>query len=185
MLHNTTLRFGLVSILLHWLMAVLIIGLFALGWYMVELTYYDKLYNTLPFLHVGIGIILAILFVFRAIWRGINPVPEPIQGSSRFEVVAAKLVHWALYGLIAIILLSGYLIPTANGSGINVLDLFEVPATITSIPRQEDINGWIHEYLSYLLMGLVVLHALAALKHHFINKDNSLRRMLGIKFPAN
>lgn len=180
MMLNTTERFGLVSIFIHWLMAIAILGLFGLGWYMVDLTYYDPLYKTLPFIHKSVGILLAMVFVFRSIWKWINPVPHPVEGSSRAEIIASKLAHSSMYLLIALILVSGYLISSADGSGIDVFNLFTVPATITSIPEQEDNAGLVHEYLAYTLIGLALVHALAALKHHFVNKDDSLRRMLGI-----
>jgi cytochrome b561 len=79
-----------------------------------------------------------------------------------------------------LIVISGYLISTADNSSISVFDLFLVPATITSIPEQEDMAGLVHEYLSYSIIGLTILHVAAALKHHFIDKDNTLRKMLGI-----
>jgi len=180
MILNTTKRFGLVSVFLHWLMAVVMFGLFALGWYMVDLTYYDPLYNTLPFIHKSIGILVALIFLFWVAWKWFNPTPGPLQGRSRFEIIASRLMHSMLNILIALIVLSGYLISTADGSGVDVFDLFEVPATVTGIPQQEDIAGLIHEYLAYTLIGLVLVHAAAALKHHFVDRDNSLRRMLGI-----
>jgi cytochrome b561 len=76
---------------------------------------------------------------------------------------------------------SGYLISTADGRAIAVFDWFSVPALISDLPAQEDIAGLIHRWLAYLMMGLVLLHAAAALKHHFINKDNTLRKMLRAK----
>ena len=182
---NTPDRFGIVAICLHWLMAVAILGLFGLGWYMVELTYYDSLYKTLPHIHKSIGILLALVFVFRVGWKLINPTPEPIAGSSRFEIVAAKLAHIALYLLIAVIVASGYLISTADGSSISVFSWFDVPATIADIPGQEDIAGFVHEYLAYTMIALAGLHAAAALKHHIIDKDDTLRRMLGTGLSGN
>ena len=176
---NTIDRFGLVAIVLHWVIALIIFGLFGLGWYMVDLTYYDRLYNTLPAIHKSIGILLIVIFVFWLIWKIINLAPKPVEGITRLEIIAAKLVHLGIFALIASILVSGYLIPTAAGMGISVFGWFEVPATITSIPKQEDITGLIHKYLAYVIIGFVLLHAAAALKHHFINKDDTLRRMLG------
>jgi cytochrome b561 len=105
--------------------------------------------------------------------------PKPVEGSTRFKIIASKLAHLGFSGLIAIILVTGYLIPTAKGMGISVFGWFEVPATITSIPKQEDITGLVHKYMAYTIIGLALLHAAAALKHHFINKDDTLRRMLG------
>lgn len=178
---NTVDRFGLVSIMLHWSMAIIVIGSFGLGWYMVDLTYYDSLYNTLPFFHKSIGIVFGLLLIFRLVWKLINVRPTFEDSLSRLERLAAKSAHFAFYCLMALIVLSGYLISTADNSSISVFDIFKVPATITSIPEQEDIAGLVHEYLGYSIIGLTVLHASAALKHHFIDKDNSLRKMLGIR----
>jgi cytochrome b561 len=177
---NTVDQFGLVSILLHWLMGIAVISLFGLGWYMVDLTYYDSLYNTLPFMHKSIGIVFGLLLILRLVWKVINVTPEPGNSLSPLERLAAKTVHLGFYGLMVLIVISGYLISTADNSSISVFDIFVVPATITSIPEQEDIAGLVHEYLSYSIIGLTFLHAAASLKHHFIDKDNTLRKMLGI-----
>jgi cytochrome b561 len=176
---NTAERFGLVAIALHWIVALTTFGLFGLGWYMIDLGYYDELKYTLPGIHKSIGVLLIILFVFRVFWQMINRAPNPVEGSSHFEIVAAKLAHLGLSALIAIVLVTGYLIPTAKGLGISVFGWFEVPATITSVPEQEYIAGLIHKYLSYAIIALALLHGGAALKHHFINKDDTLNRMLG------
>ncbi len=177
---NTVDRFGLVSILLHWLMAIAVIGLFGLGWYMVDLTYYDPLYNTLPFMHKSIGIVFGLLLILRLAWKVINVTPISENGFSPSEGLAAKAAHLGLYGLMILIVISGYLISTADNSSISVFDTFQIPATITSIREQEDMAGLVHEYLSYSIIGLTVLHAAAALKHHYIDKDNTLHKMLGI-----
>ena len=81
----------------------------------------------------------------------------------------------------AAIMLSGYLISTADGRAIEVFSWFEVPATLSDIDGQEDIAGDIHEILAWTLIVLVALHALAALKHHFIDKDTTLKRMTFFK----
>ena len=181
MLKNTAAEYGWIAIVIHWVMALTILGMFCLGWYMVELTYYDALYRTLPFVHKSIGILLACLFLFRFIWKLINPSPNPVTGQSQLEQVAAKVMHWAFYFLITLIVMSGYLISTADGSGISVFDVIKIPATITGIPEQEDNAGILHKILTYTLISMAALHASAALKHHFINRDQTLRRMLGLK----
>ena len=76
-------------------------------------------------------------------------------------------------------MVSGYLISTADGRPIAVFDWFEVPALITSIPDQADVAGLIHEYLAWALLIFSAVHALAALKHHFIDRDPTLKRMFG------
>ena len=179
-MRNTSKAYGLVAIFLHWLDALIIILLFAIGFYMVDLTYYDSLYKPLPFIHKSVGMLMVFWFLFRIFWRVTNVSPDPLDGTTPSERTLAKLAHRGLYLLITIVLVSGYLIPTAAGAGISVFDLFSIPATITGIPNQEDLAGAVHRYVAYALIALVALHAAAALKHHFINHDNTLRRMLGM-----
>ena len=76
-------------------------------------------------------------------------------------------------------MISGYLISTADGRGIEVFDFFVIPALGSIIENQEDLAGLVHKWLAYLLVSLATLHALAALKHHFIDKDNTLNRIIG------
>jgi cytochrome b561 len=77
-------------------------------------------------------------------------------------------------------MVSGYLISTADGRGIDVFGLFTVPATLQGIDHQEDVAGASHLVLAVTLIALALLHAGAALKHHFIDRDRTLRRMLGL-----
>ena len=176
---NTETNYGLVAICIHWLMALVIPGLFALGLWMVDLTYYDAWYKRAPEIHKGIGALLFLTLVLRVIWRGFNPKPSPEPGLSAFEQVAASSAHGALYLLLFAVTLSGYLISTADGRAIDVFGLFQVPATIAGLPNQADLAGQIHLILAISLVSLAGVHALAALKHHFIDRDRTLARMIG------
>lgn len=176
---NTSSNYGLVSITMHWLVAAAVVGLFALGYWMVGLTYYSSWYRTAPDIHKSVGLLLLALMVLRVVWRFLNSGPAPVPNHSRITRLATKVGHGVLYlGLFAV-MISGYLISTAEGRGISVFSWFEVPALITSIPDQEDIAGLLHEYLAWGLVILSSLHALAALKHHFIDRDPTLKRMIG------
>ncbi len=199
---NTLENYGWIARSLHWGIALAVTGLFGLGLYMVELSYYDPAYKTYPSLHKSIGIVVAILMVLRLIWRLINIVPSPISNSSQpnsphanspqenspqvnsrakkqiLEHKAASFVHFLLYVLPFALFLSGYLISTADGRSIFVFDLVEIPALFPPSKGMEDTAGLIHEIIAWSLAGFVVLHAAAALKHHFINKDRTLKRML-------
>lgn len=177
-LRNTSKAYGWISILLHWLVAVAVIGLFALGWWMTELTYYDPWYNRAPAIHKGIGILLFITVLLRLVWRGSNPRPAPLSNHTFWERRLAGYAHNWLYLLLIVTMLSGYLISTADGRPIEVFGLFIVPATLSGFENQEDIAGEIHEWLAYALIGLSLLHALAAFKHHFRDRDSTLLRML-------
>jgi cytochrome b561 len=176
---NSSSRYGLVSVLMHWLVAVLVFGLFGLGYWMVGLDYYSSWYKTAPDLHKGIGILLFALMLGRLFWRWLNPPPGSLPNHGRLTRLGSKLGHAFLYlGLFAL-LLTGYLIPTAEGRGIQVFGLFEVPATITSIPDQEDLMGLVHQYLAWALLIFSLLHGLAAVKHHLIDRDRTLLRIFG------
>ncbi len=179
-MRDTRAKYGGISILLHWVSAAVIVGLFALGVYMVELTYYDPLYNRLPFLHKSIGLLHAGLFLFWVGWRLANPWPAPVAGTGMVEARVARAVKHLFYWLIAVVIVSGYLIPTAAGAPVSVFGWFDVPALVSDLPRQEDFAGAVHRFASYALLALASLHATAALKHHCVDRDGSLRRMMGM-----
>ncbi|KXO09040.1 Cytochrome B561 [Moritella sp. JT01] len=182
MLKNTKTAYGWISILLHWVMALTIFGMFGLGLYMVELTYYDAWYKGSLDLHKSIGILLLGLLLVRTVWRWINISPDSAdEHASKFEITSAHLVHLGLYLLMFTLMISGYLISTADGRGINVFEFFTVPAIPFSVDNQEDIAGEIHEILAWVLIVLAGVHAIAAIKHHFINKNKTLVRMLKVQ----
>ncbi|MFP4607288.1 MAG: cytochrome b [Thiohalospira sp.] len=172
---NGTDYYGLMAILFHWVVAAGVIGLFALGLWMVELTYYDPWYKTSLGWHKAFGVLLFGVMVARLIWRLTNPRPRP-HGRA-WERRAAEAAHLGLYLLIFAAMVAGYLISTADGSDIDVFGLFSVPATLTG-KGQEDIAGEIHEILAWTIIGLASIHALAAVKHAAIDRDGTLRRML-------
>jgi len=87
-------------------------------------------------------------------------------------------MHRALYLFIFLIMVSGYLISTADGRGIKIFDLFSIPGFDAFIENQEDLAGVFHEYTVYTFILMVILHAGAAIKHHIIDKDNTLKRIL-------
>lgn len=178
-LRDTPSSYGAISILLHWSSAAAVVGLFGLGVYMVELTYYDPLYNRLPWLHKSIGLAHALVFAAWVGWRLANPWPNPVAGTRAFDARLSRLIKHVFYWLTALIIASGYLIPTAAGAPISVFGWFELPALVSGLPRQQDLAGAVHRYAAYGLIALAALHAAAALKHHWIDRDATLRRMLG------
>ncbi|ANO35256.1 cytochrome b [Vibrio breoganii] len=163
--------------IIHWISAVTVIGMFAVGWWMVDLNYYSEWYQTAPFWHKSIGIILAGLTIFRVVWKAITGAPK-VEGNA-FEVKAAKSAHHLMYLLLFVLFASGYLISTEDGRGISVFDWFEVPGLGKLFEGQADLAGTVHYYVAFALIGLAAIHALAALKHHFIDKDDTLRKMIG------
>jgi cytochrome b561 len=179
MLRNTEDSYGLVAIALHWLVAVVVLALFALGLWMTGLDYYDPWYRRAPDLHKSVGALLFVTLILRLAWRIGNPRPRPEPTLSTLERTASRLAHALLYPLLFAVMTAGYLISTADGRPLNVFGLVAVPATVTGLPNQADLAGDAHLILAIAVITLAVLHALGALKHHFIDRDRTLLRMLG------
>jgi len=175
---NTPNKYGLISKLLHWLSALIVIGLFILGYWMVDLDYYSQWYQKAPHIHQSIGILLLIATLFRLLWRYIDVTPSAIGSHSALVKLSSKLVHMALYILLLVIMITGYLISTSDGRAIEVFNWFTIPALGELFENQEDISGLVHEYAAYLLMIIATLHAIAAIKHHVVDKDDTLTRMI-------
>lgn len=180
MLRNTHTHWGWPHILFHWLTALTVIGLFFLGLWMVELDYYSAWYNRAPAVHKSVGVLLFALVAVRLAWRLLNPRPEPEPGP-RWEHRLAEIAHWLLYLLLFAVMATGYLIPTADGEPVSVFGWFDVPATVTGIENQEVVAGTLHLWLAWTLAAIVLLHVAGALKQHFINRNRTLRRMLGMR----
>lgn len=178
MLKNDQSKFGIVTIVIHWASALIIIGQFGFGLYMLSLDYYDANYNVLPHYHKSIGILFAILLLFRIVWSSVNPQPAAAPGVKTWEHKASSVVQKLLLAGLVIVVILGYLISTATGDSIWVFNWFEIPAIITNIDSRSDIIGELHYWFALGVILLASLHALAALKHHFIDRDTTLMRML-------
>lgn len=174
---NTPRGYGWVTIVLHWTGAVLLGVLLPLGLWMTGLDYYDPWYRRAPDLHRSLGALFGLLLVLRiAVRLGERP-PAPIEPTD-WQRRAAGLTHLAMYLLPAALVVSGYLISTADGRPLAVFDWFEVAATLHGIEGQADVAGEIHFALAMLLLAVVAIHVLAVAYHQFILRDATLRRML-------
>ncbi|WP_455818053.1 cytochrome b [Pseudomonas cerasi] len=176
---NSVSRYGSLSITLHWLVAGTVYGMFALGLWMVTQGYYDTWYHKAPELHKSIGMVLFVVMLVRVVWRFVSPPPKPLSSYTPLVRYSAVAAHLLLYGILFAILVSGYLISTAEGKPIDVFGVLPVPAVFSGLGEQADLAGDIHLWLAWSVVILSGLHALAALKHHFIDRDITLKRMLG------
>lgn len=177
-LTNSTNGYGWISIALHWLIAVSVLGLFALGLWMVNLSFYSPWYHDAPFIHKSVGVLVVGLMLLRWVWKSLNPKPKSLPTHSAVTRLAARSAHILLYLLVFGMGASGYFISTAEGHPIEVFNWFSLPAYPLGIENQADLAGDIHWYLALALITLAGVHALAALKHHFWDKDETLKRML-------
>ena len=175
---NDNAHYGIVTKSLHWLIAISMFGLIGLGWYMVDLSYYDRWYNASLSLHRSFGVLVFILGFCMLLWKWISPSPQLDIQIPAWQKHAAKLVQRILLLLVLAIPLTGFLVSTSAGKPVDVFGWFEVPVLIQlgGAWRERVIDA--HYYLSYAVGGIALGHALAALKHQFINRDGTLMRML-------
>lgn len=175
---NSQTRYGFIAILFHWLMAVLIIALLALGLYMINLPKgLEK--TTLYGWHKEYGFLVLILVNLRFIWRLANKMPR--LSMPLFQQIMAKLVHWALYLFMFAMPISGWLISSAAGVRVSFFGLFSLPNLIPPKLELVSLFKMAHEWFAYSLIAIIILHTLAAFKHHLIDKDDILTRILPIK----
>jgi cytochrome b561 len=156
-------------------MAIAIIAMFVLGLWMVKLDYYSPYYNSAPDIHRSVGMILLFALILRWLWRAFNLKPSDAE-LSPFERKASFAVHWGFYVLLLALMISGYLISTPDGAPISIFGWFDVPSLI-KMPGLETPAGNVHRVLAYAVIALAVVHALAALKHHFVDKSSIMTRM--------
>ena len=175
---NIDAAYGLVTRVLHWTVAVLIIALLCLGWYMVDLSYYDRWYNTSLEWHKALGMVALVAGAVKLCWAMGSRAPAPLVSMAAWERSSARAMHWTLFAMMVAIPATGYIISTSAGEGIAVFGWFEVPAVLASNEGLRDLAITLHYYLAYITAFLVMLHATVALKHQFVDRDGTLRRIL-------
>ena len=178
MLRNTPDRYGVLTKALHWLIALGIIGMIWLGWWMVGLSYYDSWYNRGLELHRAIGMVLLGLAALFGGWKLLSPSPALQSELEPWEKRGAKVAHMILLLAMFAIPVTGYVISTSAGQGFSIFELFEFPALMTTSEGARDIAIAAHYYIAYGLIAVIAVHAGAALKHQFVDKHGTLKRML-------
>ena len=167
---------------LHWIVALSMIGLLSLGVYMVE-TDTKSLYSW----HKSFGVLIIIFVVLRIIWRIKNGWPTAAGRYSQVEHFLAKLVHWTLILGTLVMPMSGALMSSFGGHGVKVFGLEIVAknidvATSKVIAHSESLAGLfhsIHHWAGYIIIIALLLHIVGAFKHHIVDKDTTLNRMIG------
>ena len=168
------------AITLHWLVALLILATLPLGLAMTELAL-SPLKLKLYAWHKWIGVTVFGLAVLRLAWRLAYPAPPPAHMPA-WQRRAAAVLHGLLYVLILVVPLSGWLMSSAKGFQTVYLGLLPIPDLLAKDEALGEVLQGVHAWLNYTLVALLVLHVAAALKHHLIDRDDVLARMLpGLK----
>lgn len=188
MLRNTGQSWGLVARLFHWTVALLVLGQILFGLFLSTLNLYRpedlKTYVASIALHKSIGLTILLLVVLRLLWRAVNPRPAIEASGVRQKL--ARLSHGLLYALLIAGPLLGWMQSSAYRAKTSFWGLFELPDIVPAAWARPDARVvWqlaqdSHTVVAIMLTLLIALHVSAALHHHFIKRDNTLRRMLGL-----
>jgi cytochrome b561 len=170
-------RYTVVAQTLHWVIAALIATQFTLAWMADDLPLgMHKL--ALLARHKSFGMTLLMLGVLRLTWRLFNPAPPLPEDTSKIETFLARATHIAFYVFLFAMPLTGWLMSSAKNYSVSWFGLFTWPNLIGPDDHRFEVLKETHDVLSNVLFAIVILHVLAALKHHFWNKDDVLKRML-------
>jgi len=172
-----TARYSGPAIALHWLVAILIIANLALGLYTVDLPLSPAKLRNFSY-HKWIGVTVFMLAAARLLWRLGHEPPALPPAMPAWERRAANLTHILLYVLFFAAPLTGWLFSSAAGFQTVYLGIVPIPDLLSKDKALADALKLAHKSINYSLAAVVVLHAAAALKHHFIDRDDVLRRML-------
>jgi cytochrome b561 len=163
--------------LIHWLTAIAVLAAIPLALAMVRVDQ-GPLQNSLYDLHRSFGVLVLLLTAARLVWRMFRPAPPLVEGLPAWQMVAARASHHLLYLLLIAMPLLGWAGTSAFGAPITVFGLFEWPPFMGKDQDLAETLLALHRWLGFALAALLALHVGAALHHHLVRKDDTLRRML-------
>ncbi len=170
-------RYGVVAQGLHWLIAGLIVAQFTLAWMADDLPLGMQKLAMLA-RHKSFGMTVLMLAILRLLWRVFHRAPNFPAGMSPIERVLARATHIVFYVLLFAMPLTGWMMSSAKNYSVSWFGRFTWPDLLAPNERAFEVLKTTHQTLSWLLLTIAILHILAAMKHHFWNKDDVLRRML-------
>lgn len=172
---NTNWHYDTITRLLHWVIALLLIGLISMGWYMTSIQ--DQPNSGWYFnLHKSFGIVAAMLIFFRLIWRFTHK-PAPLPSSVPYwQAIVSRAIHFLLYFCMLIMPLSGFIGASFGKHGIVFFGV-ALPNWVNQSHAISEQFFEVHVVFSWILVGFIALHMLAAIKHLAINKDKVFQRM--------
>ncbi len=178
LIKNDEELYGALSKGFHWTIALIIIGLIALGWYMAELDREAPGRAVLYLTHKSLGVLVLELALLRLLWISYTRPPSLPAGLRQWEKTAAHLMHIVLYGMMFAIPFTGYMLSATGGYPVTFFNLYEIPAIFPKDEGLHEIAEEVHEILAFTTLGLVVVHVAGALKHRFVDGNDVLERML-------
>lgn len=174
-LKNSTIEWGSAARFLHWFIVILLIVQFALAWTAETKPEDSPEQLALLSRHISFGVTILLLVVARILWRFANPTPAAPAGARGWELLTSKATFGLLYLLLLAIPITGYVMTVAHGDPVYWFGV-QLP-TLSVAHATHDRAHAMHEILGWVLLAFITLHVLAALKHHFIARNDVLRRM--------
>jgi cytochrome b561 len=171
-------RYTKIAMLLHWLVALLIIATFFLGLSMVAIHGFSPTKLKYFSWHKWMGVTVLLLAVLRVLWRLTHKPPQKLASIPDWQHMIAEGMHYLLYFLIFAVPISGYFYTYAAGVPVVYLGLWQLPTVMAANPELKPVLQNVHYIFTMTMAAAVVAHALAALKHHFVDRDVTLKRML-------
>jgi cytochrome b561 len=194
---STTTRYTKTAVILHWLIAIAIFSMFALGWFMEGLPKEgakQMAYDVFNFgiytwqladaatprtfyfnLHKSIGVTILGLIIIRVLWRVTHRPPALLSSYKVWERKLATGVHHLLYLLMIALPVSGVIMATYSKYGIKWFGYPLIKGLDNNAARESFKE--IHEFIGIVILVILILHIAGALKHHFVDKDDTLKRM--------
>jgi cytochrome b561 len=170
-------RYDRLTVGLHWLSAALVVALFAAAYVWNSLPPGTPLRKSLQALHISLGILFAAVFAIRLIWRGWRGRKLPSSETGLLKILS-KGMHGLLYALLTAQVTLGFLLRWAQGEPFSFFGLFSVPSLFAPDKPLAHQFEWFHNTIAWVIIVLAAGHAVAALTHHYMLRDDVLKRML-------
>jgi cytochrome b561 len=177
---NTDSSWGAPARFLHWLVAALIFIQFALGWLAVGWRLSPMKLNLFVW-HKSTGVVILAIVLLRLLWRLANPTPALPAETPAWERAAAHVSHGLLYVMMIAMPLTGWIVQSAAGVPFRIFWRIPLPALVSPDKHTAELAALAHFSLGIAFSALLVLHIGAALRHHFVKRNNVLTRMLPVK----
>lgn len=177
---KSEMGYGKISKLLHWLIFLAVIiqlySVFWVNWILPPHSPSAEFY--IDRIHKPVGALVLMLVLFSLLWKINHPRPSFPLHMKAWEILSARLVHALLYIGLLIMPITGLIMSTAAGYPPNFFGFYQFPSFLEKNDALAKLFFTFHKTVAFIVIGLVALHVLAALKHHLIDKDNVLKRML-------
>jgi cytochrome b561 len=172
-----TRGFGSGARIFHWLVLILLLVQIPAGIAMIAPAFEQDSIDALFVLHKGLGVLLLVVVVARALWRLTHPAPPMSETIPEMERRMATTAHWVIYAVLVVVGVSGYVHVVGGGFPIEMMDALGLPTLLPVMPEVAKWASLVHRFSTFLLVALVAVHVGEVLRHHLVLRDGTMARM--------